>query len=186
MLRIGTDKTILRTLKKSDAPQICGNISKEVVRWLPDIPYPYKIKDANLYIKRAIVNLENKNGYGFGILFGGKIVGTVSLMEVDKHKKARLAYLLNKDYWKKGIMTEAVKLVILFGFQKLKLNKIYTGVIPENKDSYYLLKKLKFKEDGKNRKHLFIRGRFYDEIIMSLLKSEYDKVRKYGITRSDS
>lgn len=74
-------------------------------------------------------------------------------------------------------MTEAVERIICFGFNELNLKKIYTRVIPGNKKSLKLLSKFKFNVDGINRKHYFLRGKFCDELILSLLKEEYEKTK---------
>jgi ribosomal-protein-alanine N-acetyltransferase len=173
---IRTEKLILKNLKMKDAAFIKKNISKKVIKWLPDIPWPYTLADARKYIRTCLINLKNKKSYDFGIWFKNDLIGTVSLYEVNlKHKRARLGYLLNRRYWGKGFMTEAVLAILYFGFYILHLKKIYTGVVSGNQRSLKLLKRLKFKKDGINRKHFIIRKRFYDEIILSLLKDEFPK-----------
>jgi len=173
---IKTKRLLLRNLRIEDARYIKRNISKEVIKWLPEIPWPYTFSDAKEYIKNSLFNFKNKTSYDFCILFNDKLIGTISLSEVNfKHKRARLSYLLNRNYWGKGIMTEAVLAILFFCFNKLKLQKIYTGVIQENLRSLRLLKKLKFKKEGINRRHFLINNKFYDEIILGLLKDEFQE-----------
>ena len=169
-------KIILKSLNEKDCEKIKKNISLEVIKWLPTIPWPYTIEDAKTYLKKCLEGYKTKKEFNFGIIFEKELVGTISLYKIDfRHKRARLGFLLNKKYWGKNIMFQCVGILLNFAFKKLNLNKVYTGVIKENYRSYRLLKKVGFKEDGLNRKHYNIKGKFYDEIVMSILKNEFEK-----------
>ena len=170
MVIIRSKRIILRKLKKDDYQDIYQNISKDVVRWLPNIHFPYSIDDAKSYIKLSVNNFRKKRTFDFGIIFERRVIGTISLENIDKHRKARLSYLLNKNYWNKGIITEAINKILEFGFKKIQLNKIFTSAVVENKISIHVLKKFGFKKEGVNRKHYLIRKKYYDEVILSLLK----------------
>jgi ribosomal-protein-alanine N-acetyltransferase len=69
-------------------------------------------------------------------------------------------------------MTEALKLIIHYGFATLKLNRIQALVIPGNKPSVRLLLKLGFQEEGLLREYAFFKGRYHDLICYSLLSRE--------------
>ncbi len=171
-LRLKTRRLLLRTLKECDAEAIKENITEEVKKWLPEIPWPYTLDHAREYICNSISHLERGTAYNFGIVFENKLIGTISLYNIDKkEKKARLGYLLNKNYWGMGIMREAVEKVIEFGFMELNLEEIYTGVILENKPSYNLLKKIGFREKKTNFQRFLIEGKYHDEVILSLSKN---------------
>ncbi|MEM4282247.1 MAG: GNAT family N-acetyltransferase [Candidatus Woesearchaeota archaeon] len=179
LILLKTKRLFLRNLRKEDSISIKKNITKEVIKWLPSIPWPYTLDNANDYIKESIRNFKKGKAYDFGIIFNKKLIGTISLYEIDRiNQRAGLAYLLNRKYWNRGIMSEAVERVLLFGFNELNLKKIFTKVIAENKKSLKLLSKFKFNVDGINPKHHYLRGKFYDEIILSLLKEKYEKTKK--------
>ena len=108
MVIIKSKKIVLRNLKENDYRDIYRNISKKVVEWLPNIPSPYSINDAKSYIRQSIDNFRKNKTLDFGIILEGEVIGTISLEDIDKNKKARLSYLLREDYWNRGIMTEAV------------------------------------------------------------------------------
>jgi len=174
MNSIRTTRLTLRKLQDSDDTDLKNNISKEVVRWLPDIPFPYSLDCVKKYIARSKEDFKNKKALDFGIIFEGRLIGTISLSKIDfKLKEARLAYLLNKNFWGMGIVSEAIEHVLKYGFEHLKLNRIYTGIILENKASYKILIKYRFKKVGITQNHHFIRGKHYDEIIMALYSKNY-------------
>jgi [ribosomal protein S5]-alanine N-acetyltransferase len=169
MSGIKTTRLTLRKLQDSDNADLKNNISREVIRWLPSIPFPYDLDCAKEYINYSKKNFKNKKAFDFGIIFKEKLIGTISLSKINfKLKEARLSYLLNKKFWSMGIMSEAVGCILKYGFEHLKLNRIYTGIILENKASYKILIKYRFKKVGINRNYYFIRKMYYDEIIMAL------------------
>ena len=75
------------------------------------------------------------------------------------NKKAEVGYDLNPLFQRKGIMSEALKNIIAFGFNELRLNKIEAFTHKENESSKNLLEKNGFilmeqKKDEKNRSNL--------------------------------
>ena len=70
-------------------------------------------------------------------------------------------------------MSEALPLVIHYGFLSLKLNRIQALVIPGNSASVGLLMKLGFEEEGLLRDYAFFKGRYNDLISFALLKRDY-------------
>ena len=100
----------------------------------------------------------------------------ISLMNIDeKNKNAEIGYWLGKKYWGKGIMREAVKLILQFGFKKLKLERIYAKVLHPNVASAKLLEKSGLRYEGRLRRATLRRGRWYDDLCFGILKTELRK-----------
>ena len=174
-----SDNLFLRTLNDDDKYDILDNISEEVIEWLPDFPWPYTIKDAEDYIDNSIINLNNGTAYDFGIVFKNKIVGTISLYDLDKQKNVgRLAYLLNKEYWGRKIISKSIRRTLEFGFNALGLKVIFTGIISENKASEKVLLKNSFIKKRINKHKVFIKSKYYDEIIYELSLERFTKLFK--------
>lgn len=133
----------------------------------------YASRPIPLYrIKKYILHqLKIKNYYEFAILFNGKFVGTLSIENIDKiNKHASIGYWIAKPYRSMGIATKAVKLAVSFGFNKLKLKKIYAEVRKNNVPSYKVLERTGFKREGILRKNVFRNGKFYDEYYYGILR----------------
>jgi len=178
------DRITLRSLKLSDAEDVveyCNH--KAIFRYTQNIPYPYKRKHAIEFITNSQKNLRKKIGYELGIELDGKIIGGMSLLRVDPIK-AEIGYVLGKKYWGKGYAIEAGKLIIDYGFKKLKLKRIWARVAHPNKASLKLLKKLGFKHEGVLRKNMFKNNRYYDEVRFGLLKEEYKRKKKRRVKGS--
>jgi ribosomal-protein-alanine N-acetyltransferase len=94
--------------------------------------------------------------------------------EIESPKiRADFGYDLRPEYWNRGIMTEALGAVINFTFNKAGVNRIEASVSNENNASIKVLEKLGFVKEGVMRKRSYWGGRFYDMVMMSILRSEY-------------
>jgi len=83
--------------------------------------------------------------------------------------------MLAKQYWHRGIMTEALDTILQFGLHKMALNRVTGLVTPENVASIKLIEKFGYREEGLLREYRFFEGKFYDLKIFSLLKKDYIK-----------
>jgi len=132
--------------------------------------------------KRWIQNLKKfkKQEHHFAINTNkGFHIGSVSLLLSLMDKNANFSILIgDKNYWNKGYGREAIKIILNYAFNKLRLNRIYLGVISYNKRAIRLYKKFGFKLEGRSREHIFYKGKFYDLLEMGILKNEWQKLNK--------
>ena len=95
-------------------------------------------------------------------------------MKIDyNNKNAEIGYWLGKKYWGKKIMKEAIKLILNFGFKKLKLVRIFARVMHPNISSIKLLEKSSFQYEGRMRKAIFKNDKWMDILRYSILDSEF-------------
>jgi RimJ/RimL family protein N-acetyltransferase len=78
-----------------------------------------------------------------------------------------------KDYWSKGIGTEAARLIIGYGFEQLNLHRVNSTVLAFNERSIRLHRKLGFREEGRQREALFKNGTFHDLVGYGILRAEW-------------
>jgi len=183
MVKLTTKRLILRPLRISDANDVVQNINNlEIVRWLGSVPYPYKKKDAIWFINDSKKKMKEKHKthYQWGIELKSekKIIGGISLDRINLFsKKSHTGYWLGENYWRKGYGLEALRAVLKFAFNNLKLRKIETGVFVGNPSSGKLLEKVGAKKEGILRKTIKVKadGQIYDEILYGLLKEEWKR-----------
>lgn len=77
------------------------------------------------------------------------------------------------DAWNKGVGSEAARLTVAYGFDKLNLETIYLGVNTENEGAIKSYEKAGFVREGVRRKLIYRNGRYYDALMMSVLREEY-------------
>lgn len=75
--------------------------------------------------------------------------------------------------WSRGLGSEAARLTVAYGFDKLNLETIYLGVNTENKRAIKSYEKAGFVPEGVRRKLIYRNGRYYDALMMSILREEY-------------
>lgn len=170
----------IRPPVKSDAEYIYKNITRDVAM-NTFIPWPYKLKDAVDFIKRSRSNRRKKIAFTFAIVPHeiGHVVGMVGLQDIrPKHKRAEIGYWLGKKYRGRGYVTEAVKLVLKFAFQELKLNRVQTHTTVKNEASRKVMERCGFRYEGTLRKYEMLKGKLVDIVMFSMLKSEFKKMSK--------
>jgi len=171
-----TKRLVLRKLTLDDAKDLFEFASDpEVAKYVPWEPYK-SIDDAVNFLKFTLEQYEKKQPARWGIVYkeNNKLIGSCGFVDWNpSHFRAEIAYALSRDYWGKGLMTEAVKEVIRFGFEKMNLNRIQAMCIPENIGSYRVMEKVGMKYEGLIREYVYIKGKFQDLKLYSILKREY-------------
>jgi len=91
-----------------------------------------------------------------------------------QHNRAELGYgLFSDDYKQQGIMTEALKTILDYGFNILGLHRVEAMTALYNTASNKTLAKFGFVQEGVLREHYLVDGVMEDSLIFSLLKHEY-------------
>ena len=117
-----------------------------------------------------------ETGYGF-LIFGredGALLGGITLSNVrlGVTRAGSLGYWVSADYARNGYMTEAVRCVLDYSFNILKLHRVEAACLPNNDASRGLLLKCGFREEGLAREYLKINGRWCDHITFGILGTD--------------
>lgn len=124
---------------------------------------------------------ERKQGekYRFAIITKekGKYIGNIRLRILNAvSRRANIGLgIFNPKYRNKGLGTEALELIIDFGFRTLNLFSLELRVFSNNHRAIAVYKKLGFREIGLRRKADFIDGKFLDDLMMDILVEEWDQ-----------
>ena len=112
----------------------------------------------------VIVTLEND-----------EMIGTISLENINYiNRSAKLGIFIGEEKHRgKGIGKEAIQLILDYGFHYLNLNSIQLSVFAFNERAIACYKKCGFKEVGRLREAYYLNGKYYDKILMDILKSEF-------------
>lgn len=176
--RINGDKVNLRIVTKADALTIYRNIADKDISRFTHIPDPYKLEDAYDFIRFTHRQRRRKTGYHFGLenKDDGEIIGGINLENIcEVNRKGEIGYWLAKPYWGKGIMVEAINLMLEFCFTKVKLHRVQAHVFPDNAGSIRVLEKTGFKREGLIREGFTQRGIHVDVYLYAILEDEWAK-----------
>jgi len=170
-IKLEGQRIFLKTLDQNQA-------TKEYCGWLNDAEVNKYLETRETTIAKLKQYIKEKNENPkclfFGIFFkeNNKHIGNIKLEPIDfKNKKATIGILIgDKNYWGRGIGTEAIKVLVDYGFKNLNLKEINLGVISENKPALNLYKKVGFKVDGVRKKAIRHGDKLFDKVIMSVVK----------------
>ena len=166
---IKTKRFVLRPYKKSDKADLIKNINdKDIARFMSKVPHPYRHKDADIFLKKALNKKRKDGGSNLAIEIDGELVGGCKVHR-DGHQ-AEIGYWLAKKHWGKGIATEVAKELAKYGFGKMKLKRLTAKVFLPNKASARVLEKNGVKLEGILKKVLAKGGKYYDVYLFARVK----------------
>ena len=144
------------------------------------MPYPYTLKDARDWIKRNKEKWRKKpvEDYAWGTELKTEpgIFGGIGIHHVDRYEgSGEIGYWLGARHHGNGYGTEALRAVVDFAFNRLKLRRLEAGVFDGNPSSGRLLEKLGFRHEGLKvkAKRAKSTGEIHDEHLYGLLREEY-------------
>ena len=124
--------------------------------------------------KKFVAELE---GIRFDIVLsdGDVLIGHISLHNIDHfNRHAFLGIVIGEDeHHNKGYGTEAVRLILEYGFNSLNLHNIMLSVHDDNFAGIACYRKVGFKECGRRREWIFKNGKYMDVIYMDILENEF-------------
>ena len=118
---------------------------------------------------------ENKN-FNIIDLNSNKLIGTIGLEKFNwTSRNAVLGIFIgDKNYRNNGYGTEAIKLLLEFGFKYLNLHSIILSLLSVNERAHKCYLKCGFKDAGKSREEIFLNGKYYDKLYMDILEGEFE------------
>ena len=167
---------MLRQLEERDAEDVFEIFSDgEVMRYYDLLPFK-NLEEARRQTRFFMQALKDRTMIRWGIVLkeNGKLVGTCGLFAFsDDDKKAELGYELNRNFQHRGIMSEAVALVLDFAFSSSDINRIEAFIEIPNTASQALAGKLGFVKEGEMRDYELCRGKLIDITLWALLRCDW-------------
>ncbi len=171
-----TERLFLKKIRLSDAYDLHTYLSDaEVRKYMGISPYT-KIEETYKEIEWYNKIYRTKTGIRWGIALKGDptIIGSCGFLSMNQaHFRAEIGYELHKDFWRRGIVSEAMAAIVQYGFEKMKVNRIEALVEPENTASLLLLESFNFTREGLLREYEYGAGKFDDLYMYALLMRDY-------------
>ncbi len=170
-----TDRLLLRKITHRDLNQILRLRSSDQTMKYVDREKAVTPGDAENFLTMIDQSLEANTGVAWGISLKDNpelLIGYVGHWRLIKeHYRAEVGYMLLPEYWKKGIMKEALSAAIKYGFDTMKLHSIEARINPENVASAALLESTGFVREAWFKEDYFYKGKFGDTVVYSKLQS---------------
>ena len=167
-----TEYLYLRRVVEKDVNEIFAlRSNKETMKYIPK-PLVKTKEDARAHIAMIDEKIENNEGINWAITLKNepKLIGLIGHYRIKpEHFRAEIGYMLLPEYHGKGIITEAIKETVKYGFEIMKLHSIEAVIDPENLASEKVLLKSGFIKEAHFKENEYYEGRFLDSIIYSIL-----------------
>jgi ribosomal-protein-alanine N-acetyltransferase len=171
-----TARLALRPIGVADARDIFAYCSDPVVTRYVPWPTHRSIEDAMDFVQRRMRATEAGPVLHWGISEGeGKpMIGSIGIGGVsDEHFSGELGYVLARKYWGRGLMTEAVRMVIDAAFRYTPLNRIEARCVVSNRASGRVLEKSGMRFEGVLREVNYFKGAFLDLQSWAMLRRDW-------------
>ena len=158
------------------------NDAEKFAEWLNDLEVT-----ENLLLYNSVINVETEKGFLENLAKGHNYsivdmenntsIGNCGLMEIDNlNQTAEVGIFIgDKNYWNKGYGTEALKLLVDYGFKALNLHNIFLKVFSYNKHAIKSYEKVGFKIIGIRREAIYRKMERHDLIFMDILVEEFNR-----------
>lgn len=173
-ITLETERLILRPFVISDAPsmsQLAGH--PEIAATTLNMPSPYSEEAARTFIESV---QDNPKNHAFAIVRkqDQQLLGGIGIHPEERHQHAELGYWIGVPYWNQGYASETAKRIVDYGFEALKLRRIYAGYFAHNIASRRVMEKAGMVYEGMFRQHYERFGHFHDIGYCAILRSEWE------------
>ena len=105
-----------------------------------------------------------------------KLIGTIGLEHINWIKRNAILgiFIGDNEFRNNGYGTEAIKLLLEYGFRYLNLHSIKLDLISINERAHKCYLKCGFKDTGASREEIFLNGKYYDKLHMDILETEFE------------
>jgi len=180
VVSIRGEKCYIRTFQEKDAQSLTGLVSRNKYFWSTYEPLQrpeyYTVDAQYKKIQESLYLMDSKREFTFGIyeLGTNNLIGHIALYAVKRlpYSSAFVGYAMDEIYIGKGIVTEAVKMVVRFAFDQIGLHRVEAYVSTQNNASIRVLEKSGFHREGLLRKLLYINGQWVDHYMYACLEDE--------------
>ncbi len=167
-----TSRLNLRDISVADTDEIfLLRTDTSVLRFL-DRPAAASVKEALIFINQNTTCITENESILWGITLPPEdtVIGTIAFWRLEKENyRAEIGYALLPDFQGRGIMQEAMEVVLQYGFEQMGLHSVTANINPANQASRKLLEKVGFLREAYFRENYYFNGKFLDSEIYVLL-----------------
>lgn len=129
----------------------------------------------NLGRRIASAKMQPRTYFGLAVTLAesGEAIGRCGLYLTDDPRIAWISYELRRDLWGHGYMPEAITALLRFGFEELKLHRIYAECHPDNRASYRLMEKVGMRYEGHLRASHWENDEWWDALLYAILEQNW-------------
>ena len=171
-----TERLLLRAFTPDDAEALFRIYSDPQVMRYWGSPPLRTIDEAQRKIQGIAEDFQAREGIRWAFTLKGddRLIGSGGHWRLLKqHQRSEIGYELAPEYWGQGLVPEAFRAILRFGFERMGLHSVEAQIDPANQGSRRVLEKLGFSQEGYFRENYWFDGTFTDTAVFSLLKHDW-------------
>ena len=126
------------------------------------------------WLENSIKN-DDKANFDIIDIKSNQLIGSIALKNIDSISRTAILgiFIGDDEFRSKGYGSEAINLILEYGFKYLNLHNIHLDLLSFNERAHKCYLKCGFKDAGKTRECIFLNGNYYDKLHMDILDSEF-------------
>ena len=170
-----TRRLLLRQATQEDVEDVFVVFCDPKVTQFHNLDTFTHLDEASRVIKLRTKGFESGRGIRWAIIYkeNNYLIGSCGFTWLKEINAARVGYELASQFWRQGIMSEALRAIVQYGFSSREIQFVIAEVMLENAASKRLLEKLGFQSQGILKKRGFWKGKHHDLERFKLMKTEF-------------
>jgi [ribosomal protein S5]-alanine N-acetyltransferase len=176
-ITLQTERLLLREWDEGDLCAVHEYASDpDVVRYMPW--GPNSEDETRAFLRRCVADaqLTPRMKFEFAITerSSGALIGGCGIrLNPAEQRTGDFGYIFRRDRWGLGLATEAARELVRFGFEDLRMHRIWATCDVNNTASAHVLRKVGLQLEGTMRENAFQRGRWRSTMLFAVLEEEY-------------
>jgi ribosomal-protein-alanine N-acetyltransferase len=170
---IVTERLILNEITMKDLDVFHAlRSNKEIMKYIPGRLAKTKQDTIDIITNSHNLLAEGNNiSWGIRIKVNNLLIGSIGYYRIQwSNLRGEIGYILHPEFQGKGIMSEAMKTILDFGFETMKFHTIEAVLDPENKASENILIRNGFVKEAHYKENFFSEGKYYDSLVYTKFK----------------
>lgn len=168
-----SERLLFRRLVKEDVGMVLRMRSDaQTMRYIPR-PLVANEAEALSHIAAIDERIENNTGINWAVAFRDRpndAIGIMGLFRIEPENfRAEIGYMILREHWGKGVVTEALGPMLDYGFGVMGLHSVEAVIDPANTASARVLEKNGFSKEAHFIENEYFDGKFIDSAVFSLL-----------------
>ncbi len=166
------DRIVLRPLQREHLPLCVKWFNDQDVTYFLGREGPLTMAEEERWFNEYRQKVDEEI---YAIEVNGNHIGNVGLHAIDRaNRRASVGIVIGeKEFWSKGYGTDAMRTILLYAFERLRLHKVNLDVLDYNDRAVRVYENCGFIKEGVRRDEIYKRGRFVNLVRMSILESEF-------------
>jgi [ribosomal protein S5]-alanine N-acetyltransferase len=172
--RLETSRLVLRAMSLADGEDLLRVCSDERVAEFQDWSPLVTVSEATQFITERMDLFQRRVRISWGVVLepSGPVIGQIGMHSISlRDRRAEIAFDLRSDFWRRGLMTEALSAVLSFAFERCALSKVVAQTVVQNRACHQLLLNLGFGIEGRLPAHYYWKGVFHDVHLYGLRRA---------------